>query len=272
MVGKLVVYPNNFNPRSPYGERLGCFQQGRTQTNFNPRSPYGERRSRSFWWTIQDLFQSTLPVRGATATGDGRGTSVVYFNPRSPYGERRATVSRGPKGRYFNPRSPYGERHETIREDLAELIISIHAPRTGSDRRLTAYGGWLKISIHAPRTGSDAYKLSQVLDQVISIHAPRTGSDSKNSQKVTLFLRQLNNFPKYHLGFPFLSRPTAFFSRKSVKKRSAKSPVFLVRLPFASKQSAHPQEHRRPSPQNARFCFHSGFQDSKTAGCPSPGP
>ena len=106
----------------------------------------------------------------------------------------------------------------------------------------------------------------------ISIHAPRTGSDSKNSQKVTLFLRQLNNFPKYHLGFPFLSRPTAFFSRKSVKKRSAKSPVFLVRLPFASKQSAHPQEHRRPSPQNVRFCFHSGFQDSKTAGCPSPGP
>ena len=145
-------------------------------------------------------------------------------------------------------------------------------PVRGATRRPAPRRRRRCISIHAPRTGSDVRVLPQPISKRISIHAPRTGSDSKNSQKVTLFLRQLNNFPKYHLGFPFLSRPTAFFSRKSVKKRSAKSPVFLVRLPFASKQSAHPQEHRRPSPQNARFCFHSGFQDSKTAGCPSPGP
>ncbi len=169
------------------------------------------------------------------------------------------------------------------------------APRTGSD---PGFGGSLKCCFGtqpslpvrgatrippapricccdpavAPRTGSDLHIERGIAYEKDPAVAPRTGSDSKNSQKVTLFLRQLNNFPKYHLGFPFLSRPTAFFSRKSVKKRSAKSPVFLVRLPFASKQSAHPREHRRPSPQNVRFCFHSGFQDSKTAGCPSPGP
>ena len=150
----------------------------------------------------------------------------------------------------FNPRSPYGQRPPVSVACCPKPIFQSTLPVRGAT------------------TASR----SQYPPSFISIHAPRTGSDSKNSQKVTLFLRQLNNFPKYHLGFPFLSRPTAFFSRKSVKKRSAKSPVFLVRLPFASKQSAHPQEHRRPSPQNVRFCFHSGFQDSKTAGCPSPGP
>ena len=241
-------------------------------------------------------FQSTLPVRGATP-GNFSAKALAVISIHAPRTGSDHAVVVGPQG----------------------FVISIHAPRTGSD--LVHFGGGfvgeVPISIHAPRTGSDfatrfvsafvsyfnprspygerlavrAVLLAQQVFQstlpvrgatgivrrltpleCISIHAPRTGSDSKNSQKVTLFLRQLNNFPKYHLGFPFLSRPTAFFSRKSVKKRSAKSPVFLVRLPFASKQSAHPQEHRRPSPQNARFCFHSGFQDSKTAGCPSPGP
>ena len=33
--------------------------------------------------------------------------------------------------------------------------ISIHAPRTGSDRVLVHHGGGFGISIHAPRTGSD---------------------------------------------------------------------------------------------------------------------
>ena len=35
-------------------------------------------------------------------------------------------------------------------------IISIHAPRTGSDGIPFSYrGGYIVISIHAPRTGSD---------------------------------------------------------------------------------------------------------------------
>ena len=61
----------------------------------------------------------------------------------------------------------------------ALLLISIHAPRTGSDvasspNTRASY----TISIHAPRTGSDeeqAYKAA--MKRYISIHAPRTGSD-----------------------------------------------------------------------------------------------
>ena len=57
--------------------------------------------------------------------------------------------------------------------------ISIHAPRTGSDRngREPAFAAY--ISIHAPRTGSDNTPLALfVWYALISIHAPRTGSDS----------------------------------------------------------------------------------------------
>ena len=58
------------------------------------------------------LFQSTLPARGATCS-PGAGTSG---------------------GKHFNPRSPHGERlHNTPTPPAGD--ISIHAPRTGSDRR-----------------------------------------------------------------------------------------------------------------------------------------
>ena len=86
-------------------------------------------------------------------------------------------------------------------------MISIHAPRTGSDKHIAHILAILVISIHAPRTGSDtifairhsARKLFQstlpargattALEQaqaqvVISIHAPRTGSDVPNFSSI----------------------------------------------------------------------------------------
>ncbi len=83
------------------------------------------------------LFQSTLPVWGATAASieerltrlisihaprvgsdqnkQGRDTRSQHFNPRSPCGERRfwgfSSAGRAPD---FNPRSPCGERRMCI--------------------------------------------------------------------------------------------------------------------------------------------------------------
>ena len=80
-------------------------------------------------------------------------------------------------------------------------IISIHAPRTGSDRQPCHLRNEPRISIHAPRTGSDPtssppLRTTSVFQSTlpargatrsgmyqtpawrkISIHAPRTGSD-----------------------------------------------------------------------------------------------
>ena len=81
------------------------------------------------------------------------------------------------------------------------VLISIHAPREGSDKRIKRKPAHLLISIHAPREGSDQGQLArrgslvQFLStlpargatlghlqplpaDVISIHAPREGSDA----------------------------------------------------------------------------------------------
>ena len=59
-------------------------------------------------------------------------------------------------------------------------IISIHAPRVGSDQPYHLQKQyWYCISIHAPRVGSDLFCIHPAENiQVISIHAPRVGSDS----------------------------------------------------------------------------------------------
>ena len=101
-------------------------------------------------------FQSTLPARGATAsdsssagiptisihaprTGSDQSrqpepAAASNFNPRSPHGERQCrSESKVSSNKYFNPRSPHGERRVATAENGWHAIISIHAPRTGSD-------------------------------------------------------------------------------------------------------------------------------------------
>ena len=76
---------------------------------------------------------------------------------------------------------------------MAEIVplISIHAPRTGSDPLARACAGLVTISIHAPRTGSDTrQRVTPPNAKGISIHAPRTGSDAnrrKSSLSVCVF-------------------------------------------------------------------------------------
>ena len=78
----------------------------------------------------------------------------------------------------FNPRSPHGERRNKRRTQQNDIIISIHAPRTGSDliyalynRRYTYFN---PRSPHGERPAGDIVEWGGA---DISIHAPRTGSD-----------------------------------------------------------------------------------------------
>ena len=60
-------------------------------------------------------------------------------------------------------------------------LISIHAPRMGSDANAirAVLQARNRISIHAPRMGSDCRTPSRWARRAtISIHAPRMGSDS----------------------------------------------------------------------------------------------
>ena len=102
----------HFNPRAPYGarrpSRCRCLHRG----YFNPRAPYGARHTknvlslysssisihaphtgrdtpRTFSAFIPALFQSTRPIRGATAQSIITTSAPTNFNPRAPYGARR---------------------------------------------------------------------------------------------------------------------------------------------------------------------------------------
>ena len=59
--------PGSFTPRSPCGERLHPSRIMPLSICFNPRSPCGERQHVLGPMSIPLMFQSTLPVWGATA-------------------------------------------------------------------------------------------------------------------------------------------------------------------------------------------------------------
>ena len=109
------------------------FQSLPTQSHFNPRSPWGERLWQVFYKGHEQLFQSTLPVGGAT--------------PSQWYVSTSCSISiHAPRG-----------GSDIVKHRLYFFrTISIHAPRGGSDP-FPFLVVWSEnpISIHAPRGGSD---------------------------------------------------------------------------------------------------------------------
>ena len=195
---------------------MGAFQ------NFNPRSPYGERRHATFYLCQTFEFQSTLPLRGATATivhhvkhlkisihapltgsdfqSQGKDQQSEYFNPRSPYGERQLTGSLPLKFGLFQSTLPLRGATTPPAKVVRVLLISIHAPLTGSDRVAivatpsginfnprSPYGERLRIcrlsnksADFNPRSPYGERRAGEILHAArarISIHAPLTGSD-----------------------------------------------------------------------------------------------
>ena len=172
---------------------------------------------------VRTKFQSTLPARGATATSPRRSRPTSNFNPRSPHGERRSTPTTTGRSSSFQSTLPArgatsraARASDCVRPFQSTLpargathggmarragsLISIHAPRTGSDpcsspsflqahyfnprsphgERLPLHAGndfksnFNPRSPHGERRGERA---ETQMDSAISIHAPRTGSD-----------------------------------------------------------------------------------------------
>ena len=138
------------------GSDKQCERMGKGYANFNPRSPCGERHATVIFGVADWIFQSTLPVRGAThldacdgvwgpfqSTLPMGGATAIRrskagfktFQSTLPVGgSDRACVRPGVSVTYFNPRSPCGERLFCTKPPDLGTLISIHAPRVGSDR------------------------------------------------------------------------------------------------------------------------------------------
>ena len=83
--------------------------------DFNPRSPRGERLAGSERSFIPTPFQSTLPARGATAISDSTSLILVISIHAPREGSDRFGCPAFLPRRYFNPRSPRGERRRGLR-------------------------------------------------------------------------------------------------------------------------------------------------------------
>ena len=124
--------------------------------DFNPRSPYGERPTRTTSGTRRSAFQSTLPLRGATFPAFFISQHQTNFNPRSPYGERLSLLLFNLLHRSISIHAPLTGSDSNTPLTFWKAVISIHAPLTGSDSRgVYTEIGHAVISIHAPLTGSD---------------------------------------------------------------------------------------------------------------------
>ena len=105
--------------------------------------------------TIPELvFQSTLPMRGATV------------KKWSFYPMQRISIHAPHAGSDWIKPTP-----------TVSIKISIHAPHAGSDRSKMTQLSFPPISIHAPHAGSDSVNANLRSATLISIHAPHAGSD-----------------------------------------------------------------------------------------------
>ena len=145
--------------------------------NFNPRSPHGERRRSSRKAFSLKKFQSTLPARGATPLQPVKSTKSRFQSTLPARGATNEEMQRV-RQKAFQSTLPARGATGAAGCESRHRKISIHAPRTGSDRllwltqaRLTHFN---PRSPHGERLRS---KNNRNYTSCISIHAPRTGSD-----------------------------------------------------------------------------------------------
>ena len=102
------------------------------------------------------------PRTGSDTPSAAGSSGLEYFNPRSPHGERRKVSNQDGLSFDFNPRSPHGERHCAPFMDMGKSVISIHAPRTGSDADLDGHlpsgGDFNPRSPHGERRSQRLWK------------------------------------------------------------------------------------------------------------------
>ena len=145
-------------------------------------SPCGERRKKDSSIILASQFQSTLPVRGATAR-DARTHGGRLISIHAPRAGSDISFSFLLTGKiYFNPRSPCGERQFCIVYVGVLYEISIHAPRAGSDRVLAQMEAEeQKFQSTLPVRGATSFDRGEDFAASISIHAPRAGSDPRRT-------------------------------------------------------------------------------------------
>ena len=168
----------DFNPLSPHGERPSPDCCLIWVEDFNPLSPHGERRDYSPAFVC-----------------------CINFNPLSPHGERLVVLVYSSVSGLFQSTLPAWGETEATKNLPPTVIISIHSPRMGRDRRpcqpqrfapafqstLPAWGETRRpcqpqrfapaFQSTLPAWGETELLPLLVTEGAISIHSPRMGRD-----------------------------------------------------------------------------------------------
>ena len=174
-----AIKEENFNPRSPRGERLVLCRMADIDTEISIHAPRGGSDFEEGDPTALGHISIHAPRGGSDLPLGQTAPVITDFNPRSPRGER-PLLSYGYFHPFqdFNPRSPRGERRVTPNNLIADLDFNPRSPR---GERLLSSGPKLDGSGHfnprSPR-GERRPSLGNFSPALwISIHAPRGGSD-----------------------------------------------------------------------------------------------
>ena len=123
-----------FNPRSPCGERRRASRGAWRSPDFNPRSPCGERLTAKPTMPFFHIFQSALPLRGATDAIISYTALPTPISIRAPLAGSDCTSA------------PADNKRAGFQSAL---------PLRGATMYLTVMGNTFSISIRAPLAGSD---------------------------------------------------------------------------------------------------------------------
>ena len=146
--------------------------------DFNPRSPWGEQPwSRLGKPCMAQIFQSTLPVGGATEHRHCCENAVMYFNPRSPWGEQLPALGHISDALDFNPRSPWGEQRFIRLSHSATITFQSTLPVGGATPGRITHPCASRFQSTLPVGGATGTNPGWLAGWGISIHAPRGGSN-----------------------------------------------------------------------------------------------
>ena len=118
------------------------------------------------------LFQSTHPLRGATAAGLEPTTAVLISIHAPLAGCDRTARFPSALRRDFNPRTPCGVRLLASICNQRPLTFQSTHPLRGATPRVSDVGAMLNISIHAPLAGCDNWSAPE--EAAILDFNPRT--------------------------------------------------------------------------------------------------
>ena len=144
-----------FNPRSPWGERLRASLMGGTRSFISIHAPRGGSDKKSYGRERKQYISIHAPRRGSDEPQRSQPSSRSYFNPRSPWGERRICYVLWRYPMAFQSTLPVGGATPMYGSWATLPRFQSTLPVGGATRNFNARRADIAVSIHAPRGGSD---------------------------------------------------------------------------------------------------------------------